>query len=112
VPFGVRPSTARVTVSETSFRVRFGPWRLETSMANVTGAELTGPYSILKTGGPPHVSFADRGISFATNGDRGVCVSFATPVQGIGPIGSLRHPAATVTVEECEALLVLLTAGR
>ena len=43
-------------------------------------------------------SLADRGVTFATNSRRGLCVSFVEPVHGIEPTGVLRHPAATVTV--------------
>jgi hypothetical protein len=102
---GVDAGSARVEVSPDGLVVRFGPWRLETPLANVAAATLSGPYRMLKTIGPPHLSFKDRGVTFATNGRRGVCISFLEPVAAIDPLHVLRHPAATVTVEDPDALI-------
>ncbi|MFC7490708.1 MULTISPECIES: hypothetical protein [unclassified Knoellia] len=102
--FGVRPGTAVVTVTDHELRVRFGPWRLATSRDNIAGTELTEDFAWFKTAGPAHLSLADRGITFATNGDRALCVSFAEPVPGIDPTGVIRHPTATLTVADPEAL--------
>ncbi len=109
LPFGVTPRTAWVDVDEHGLRVRFGLWRLRTPIANLAGAERTGGFTFLKTAGPPHLSFADRGISFATNGEAAVCVRFHDPVPGIDPVGVLRHPGATLTVEEPDRLLDEIT---
>lgn len=106
--FGVRPSTARVTVGEGLLDARFGPWRVTTGLANVAGAEITGPYAYLTTVGPAHLSFTDRGLTFATNGARGVCVRFREPVAGIEPTGRLRHPGLTLTVADCDGLRAAL----
>jgi hypothetical protein len=78
--------------------VRFGPWRLRTPRDNVAGAEVTGPYRAIKVVGGPHVSFADRGVTFATNRRSGACIRFHEPVPALLPWGLVRHPAATVTV--------------
>lgn len=102
--FGVRPATAHVTVTDDELRVRFGPWHLATSRANVAGAEITQDFRWLKTAGPPHLSFADRGVTFATNGRRALCVSFTEPVVGIDPTRTIRHPGATLTVAHPELL--------
>lgn len=109
--FGIRPSTAHVELTDEELRVRFGPWSLATSRANVVDAELTGGFGWLKTAGPPHLSFTDRGVTFATNGDRAVCVRFATPVPAIDPTRTIRHPGATLTVAQPELLLHALTGG-
>jgi hypothetical protein len=69
---------------------------------------VTGPYAIPKVIGPPHLSFGDRGLTFASNPDAGTCVRFHQPVAGIDPFGLLRHPGLTVTVEDPEALAGLL----
>jgi len=106
--FGVRPRTARVEVGIDRFAVRFGPWRLETDRANVAGTEITGPYSVWKVAGPAHLSVADRGVTFATTTTRGVCVRFHRPVPGLLPFGLVAHPAATVTVADCDALVAAL----
>lgn len=103
-PFGVTPGRAWVEVDAGRFEARFGPWRLGTPLGNITAAEITGPYAFLKTAGPARLGVTDRGLTFATNGERGVCITFATPVRGIEPFGLLRHPELTVTVEDVEGL--------
>ena len=60
----------------------------------------TGGYAWLKTAGPPHLSLVDRGVTFATNGDRGVCLMLRDPVPGIDPTGRIRHPGVTLTVAD------------
>jgi hypothetical protein len=102
--FGVTPNTCRVTVTADEFRVSFGPWRLTTSLSNVVEAKPTGPYAFIKSAGPAHLSFSDGGVTFATNGERGLCVRFREPVPGIGPGGWPKHSGVTVTVADVERL--------
>jgi hypothetical protein len=102
--FGITPSRAWVEVDDAQLTVRFGPWTLSSTLDNVTGTDITGPYAFVKTAGPPHLSFGDRGITFATNGERGLCVSFRDPVPGIDPTRRIRHPGATLTVADVEGL--------
>ena len=109
--FGVFPSTARVEVDDLHLRVRFGPWRLLTPVANIESAEVTGPYSWWKVAGPPHLSFADRGVTFATSTTGGVCLRFRTPVGAMLPGGLLKHPGATLTVADPEELVAALPAS-
>lgn len=106
--FGVQPSSARVRLLDDHLDVRFGPWRVRTPLGNVVGAEVTGPYFPPKVIGPAHLSLSDRGLTFATNARQGVCIRFAEPVRGIDPLGLLRHPGLTVTVEDCAGLAELL----
>ena len=96
--FGVTPWTAHVDVSPSELFVRYGPWSLRSALSNITDVEQSSDFAFLKTAGPPHLSFSDRGISFATNGRQGVCVRFREPVKGIDPTGRIRHPGATLTV--------------
>ena len=105
---GITPRTSGVEVSD-QLVVRFGPWRLRTPLTNVAGVELTGDFAWIKTAGPPHLSFTDRGISFATNGRRAACVRFHDPVPAIDPVGRIRHPGATLTVTDPEGLRAALT---
>ncbi len=105
LPFGVTAATTAVELDDDELRVRFGPWRLRTPVANLADVSTSGGYALLKTAGPPHLSFSDRGISFATNGDRGACVSFHEPVGGIEPTGRLRHPGATLTVADVDGFV-------
>jgi hypothetical protein len=97
-PLGVMPWTTGVSVEDDVLRIRFGLWHLETPVDNIEAAEVTGPYNLLKVVGPPHLSFKDRGLTFATNRRAGVCLRFREPV------GRLRHPAVTVTVDAPAAL--------
>ncbi len=43
-------------------------------------------------------------MTFATNGDRALCVQFHEPVRGIDPTGRILHPGATITVADPEGL--------
>ncbi len=107
-PFGITPATAWVDVGEEALDARFGPWRLSTQLTNITDVAVTGPYAFWKTAGPARLAITDRGLTFATNGDRGVLISFRTPVRGLDPWGVLRHPELTVTVADVQRLAELL----
>jgi hypothetical protein len=107
-PLFVDEQHAFVEIDDDTLRARFGHWVVETPLTNVAGASPTGPYSLLKTIGPAHLSLADRGLTFATNRDEGVCIRFHEPVKGIDPLGVLRHPALTVTVDDVDALVASL----
>ena len=108
LPFGVHPGSAAVSVDERTepavLRAQFGPWRVTTPVGNVVATRITGPYAALKTVGPAHVSLADGGLTFATNGRRGLCISFREPVRGLEPFGVVRHHSLTVTVDDAEGL--------
>jgi hypothetical protein len=112
VPFGVHPGNTRVQIDERvdppMLHAAFGPWRVKTPLQNVEGTDTTGPYPAIKTIGPAHVSLADGGLTFATNGHRGVCIRFREPVRGVEPTGVLRHRALTVTVADPHALQAAL----
>lgn len=105
LPFGIVPATSWVEVGDGHLTVRFGPWRLRTPLSNVAGTEISGGYAFVKTAGPAHLSFSDRGVTFATNGDRGLCVRFHEPVRVLFP---LTHPGVTLTVADPEALAAAL----
>jgi hypothetical protein len=107
--FAVAPASAHVDVTtaddgERVLTARFGPWCVTTPVDNVAATTVTGPYSLLKTAGPAHLSLADFGLTFASNGERGLCIRFRRSVPGLAPTGWLRHPALTVTVDDVEGL--------
>ena len=108
LPFGVTPASCEVAIGSGTLQVRFGPWRVQTALNNIADVAITGPYRFLKTAGPAHLSLADRGLTFATNGDRGVCLEFSVPIKGIEPTGRLRHPNLTITVADCDGLAAAL----
>lgn len=107
---GVTPATSAVRITGGSIEIRFGPWSLRTPLGNVSGATLTGPYRWFKVIGP-HLSLADRGVTFGSNARLGVCVSFTEPVAALEPFGVLRHPGATVTVADSAGLVAALSAA-
>jgi hypothetical protein len=102
--FGVIPPRALAILSDTELNVRFGPWRVRTPIENIAEVAVTGPYRFAKTAGPARLSFADRGLTLATNGRQGVCISFVEPIAGAEPTGRLRHPNLTLTVADCYGL--------
>jgi hypothetical protein len=106
--FGVRPETAAIELDHETMTARFGPWTVRTELSNVASAVVTGGYAWPKVIGPAHVSLADRGLTFATNPDEGVCIEFVRPVAGLEPTGIVRHPTLTVTVDNSPALAELL----
>lgn len=106
--FGITPARSWVEVGETFLDARFGRWRVYTPLRNVAGAELTGPYHFFKTAGPARLAFTDRGLTFATNGERGVRIRFRETVTGMDRFGLLRHPELTVTVTNPERLAAVL----
>jgi hypothetical protein len=107
-PFGVTPERAWVDLGAEEFEARYGPWRVRTPTSNISAAEVTGPYSFLKTAGPARLAITDRGLTFASNGDRGVCITFHSPIPGIDPFGRIRHLELTVTVRDVDGLVEAL----
>ncbi|HSP39463.1 MAG TPA: hypothetical protein VLR26_17115 [Frankiaceae bacterium] len=96
---GITPATAYVTVAPQNLVARLGPWVCRTTPSNVTNVQVSGPYHWYRVIGA-RLSFADRGLTFGTGLERGVCLRFARPVRGLDPLGLLRHPGLTVTVQE------------
>ena len=107
-PLRVTPETAWVEVGDETFEAHFGPWRVRTPLTNITDVDVTGPYAFWKTAGPARLAITDRGLTFATNGDRGVLILFENPVSGLDPLRILRHPELTVTVADVDGLADLL----
>ena len=110
--FGVTPSRTSVEVKDGRFVARYGFWWLETALDNIASFEVSGPYRIWTTIGPAHLSLADRGLTFASNRRRGLCITFKEPVRGIEPFGLLRHPGLTVTVSDVDGLAGALASAR
>ena len=107
---GVTPGTAFVVLTaHDRFLARFGPWRVLTPLANISEVSVSGPYQWFKAIGP-RFSLADRGATFGTGADSGVCVLFHEPVPALSPIGMLTHPGLTVTVAEPDALVAAMRA--
>ena len=108
LPLGIMPGTTGVEVTMDEVQIRFGLWRMTFDRDAVTEIEESGPYKYPKVIGPPHLSLRDRGITFATNTHRGVCLKLREPVRGIEPTGLLRHSGVTLTVQDVDGLVELL----
>lgn len=108
--FGVLPTRSFVAVDERGIEACFGPWRMASDWANVAGVERTGPYTAWKVAGPAHLSVADRGLTMSATSAAGACVSFHRPVRAIEPLGFIRHPAATLGVEDVDGFVALVEA--
>lgn len=106
--FGVTEQNSSITVDEQKLRARFGRWRVSTPLANIAGVTITGPYLFIKTAGPARLTFHDRGLTFATNSRRGVCLNFIEPIVGIDPFRLIKHPNLTLTPRDCDALARVL----
>jgi hypothetical protein len=104
---GVVPRATGVEVGDGVVSMRFGVWRMRFPLDQVAGVDETGDYWLPKVAGPPRVSFADRGVTFATNREAGLCVRLRAPQRGPYPL--LRHPSVTLTVETPDALAAALT---
>lgn len=96
---GVSPRTAWTELGVEFARVRFGPWLVVTRLRNIADAVVTGPFAWYRALGV-RLSLADRGLTFGTNAEAGVCLRFHELVRGADPLGLLRHPALTVTVAD------------
>jgi hypothetical protein len=111
-PFGITPDRAWVEVDDEQLVAAYGPWHLRTPRANISGVEITGPYRFYRTAGPARLGVTDAGLTFASNGDRGVLISFHERVPAIDPLKLIRHPELTVTVADVDGLARALTADR
>ncbi|BAN01637.1 hypothetical protein YM304_13230 [Ilumatobacter coccineus YM16-304] len=94
-----------VTVTDDTFRATFGRWKVETPRSNVVGTEVTGPHRWWTAVGL-RLSFADDGITFGTNHERGVCIEFAEKVPKV--IGFRPHSSLWVSVADPDALAAAL----
>ena len=106
--FGIRPDNSEVVLDGDEFIARFGPWTVATSIGNIAGADLTGPYSWPKIIGPAHLSLRDSGLTFASNDRQGVCIKFRKKVTGVDALGIVKHAALTVTVADAPSLAAVL----
>lgn len=104
-PFGITPERAWVEIDDERLVARYGPWRLQTPLSNIESVAITGPYRFYRTAGPARLGVTDGGLTFASNGERGVLLSFRKRVRAIDPLGVLRHRELTVTVADVDGLV-------
>ncbi|MDH3755477.1 MAG: hypothetical protein OEU32_16555 [Acidimicrobiia bacterium] len=102
-PLGARRGKHGVTLTDDGrFVATFGRLTVDTPMDNVAGGHITEGYRWYTAVGA-RLSFADDGLTFGTNTERGVCVHFAARVDRV--IGFKPHSALTVTVDDCDGLV-------
>ncbi len=107
---GVTPSTAHVTLTDDDRLVaRFGPWSLETTLDNIHGMCVTGPYRAYRAIGA-RLSMVDRGLTFGSSTAGGVCLLLREPVPGLEPTGRIRHPGVTLTLADIDGFVAAITA--
>ncbi len=111
-PFGITPARAWVEIDDEYFVANYGRWRLRTPLSNISRVAITGPYRFYRTAGPARLGVTDAGLTFASNGDRGVLITFRKRVPAIEPLGVVRHPELTVTVADPDGLVAALGARR
>jgi hypothetical protein len=111
-PFGITPERAWVQIDDEHLVASYGRWRLRTTLANISQVAITGPYRFYRTAGPARLGITDAGLTFASNGERGVLISFRERVPAIDPLKMIRHPELTVTVADVSGLVSALGASR
>ena len=108
---GVTPATSGVDVGPETIDIRYGPWRVSLDRSNVQEVSVSGPFSAWRAIGP-RLSLADRGVTFGTSTQAGVCLALRQPVAALAPGWLLTHPGITLTVDRPEDLASLLTPVR
>jgi hypothetical protein len=111
-PFGITPERAWVQIDDEHLLANYGPWRLRTTLANISRVAVTGPYRFYRTAGPARLGVTDGGLTFASNGEQGVLLSFRQRVPAIDPLRLIRHPELTVTVADVDGLVRALGADQ
>ncbi len=79
----------------------FGRKRVETPVANIDHAEVTGPHRWYTAVGI-RLSFADDGLTFGTNAESGLCIAFKERIPKV--IGFRDHSALWVSVADPQGL--------
>jgi hypothetical protein len=106
IPLRVWPSPQGVTLTDDGrFVARYGPFRVDTLLAKVRDAHVTGPYRWWTAIGP-RLSLVDDGLTFGTNAGAGVCIHFDQRVHRV--LGLTGHSALTVTVADTHGLIAAL----
>jgi hypothetical protein len=101
--FGVRRETAYVDLGEGRLLARFGRWRTETPIGNISGFLITGPYRWWAAIGLRR-SVRNKDVSFGTTARGGVCLSFREPVRA----GFFDTVELTVTVADLDGFAAAL----
>jgi hypothetical protein len=108
---GVHPTTAWIRIEGHLLDVRFGRWRLATTLENVVSAGVRTPPPVRWRRRVEH-SGTTGTLVLATGGRGGVHIRFARPIPGAGPLAGCADPALLVTVTRPDRLVADLCSGR
>jgi hypothetical protein len=103
--FGVRPGNATVWLDGERLAARFGFFRAETSLANIVGWDITGPYRWWRAVGVRR-TLGTEDLSFGGSAHGGLCLHFREPVL----VGRFRVTDLYLTVDDLAGLGTALTA--
>ncbi len=101
---GVRKSDG-VTVTGSELIATYGRFKVRTPLANVKGAEVTGPHRWYTAVGL-RLSFTDDSITFGTNHKRGLSIEFKERIPRVA--GFHDHSILWVSVADPEGLAAAL----
>ena len=102
---GVDDSDGVTVGDDGSLVATYGRKRVETTVDNVAGTEISGPHRWYTAVGL-RLSFADDGLTFGTNHQRGLCIEFVERIPKV--IGFKDHAALWVSVADPEGLAAVL----
>jgi hypothetical protein len=108
IAFGVRPDAAWIEIGDPPagpVHVSFGRFAFRTTLDNVTGWRIEGPWLWITAIGV-RTSLRHRDVSFDGSPHGGVRLDFREPVRW----GFLRVPAIYVSADDLERLAAALTA--
>lgn len=103
--FGVHPGAAIVHLDRDRLTARFGFFRAEASLDNITGWDITGPYRWWRAVGVRR-TLGTNDLSFGGSAHGGVCLHFREPIL----VGRLTVTDLYLTVDDLEGLGAALTA--
>ncbi|MEL6891622.1 MAG: hypothetical protein AAFP84_08505 [Actinomycetota bacterium] len=108
VPLGVREHQGVDLTDDGRLVARFGWATVQTPIHNVDHTEISGPHRWWTAVGL-RLSFADDGLTFGTNHERGLCIGFVEPIPKV--IGFRDHSALWVSVADPEGLAAAIHAA-
>lgn len=103
--FGVHPGAATVRLDRDRVTSRFGFFRAEASLDNITGWDITGPYRWWRAVGVRR-TLGTNDLSFGGSAHGGVCLHFREPIL----VGRFSVTDLYLTVDDLEGLGAALTA--
>jgi len=102
--FGVRRDRAAVRLDNRRLVARFGFFRAETTLANISRWDITGPYRWWRAVGVRR-TLGTHDLSFGGSAHGGLCVHFREPIH----VGRFGVTDLYLTVDDLDALRAALT---